>query len=388
MMYLKRVPPSGPIDARLIVLGEAPGTQEIEKGVPFVGPSGAMLDQGLQGNRAKVRVLNVRDWKVWDKQPRRERLAEIAERMEAIQHELHTYREARTLLCVGADALRAVLGTDSISKYHGSFLTRAEAGAFRSLPPSKDVPTPLVLPPNIHTIGCTFHPAFALRGNPQFKGEILVAIGRAWQASQASSSPCVRPEAASIALGGDYEEVARAIGKWDRYCIDIETSRDGSRIDLFGWGFPDGTQVSASWGSDVLELAKSSLRAGKVVIGHNLLFDLRRLYEAGCRLDATFVDTIAGAALLHPPPTQSAKKEGKVSVGPSRLSLGACAVRYVPFAVNWKQPSDPYTQALYRASWSSVPQWQWPMLYNSLDCHYNLKMWWPMRELLQRGRML
>jgi DNA polymerase I len=44
----KVVPPSGPLDARLIVVGEAPGAQEEVEGKPFVGPSGKMLDYALE----------------------------------------------------------------------------------------------------------------------------------------------------------------------------------------------------------------------------------------------------------------------------------------------------------------------------------------------------
>lgn len=41
------VPPSGPIEARLVVVGEAPGAEEVSRGAPFVGPSGTVLDYAL-----------------------------------------------------------------------------------------------------------------------------------------------------------------------------------------------------------------------------------------------------------------------------------------------------------------------------------------------------
>jgi DNA polymerase len=37
------VPGHGPLDAPLVVVGEAPGEEEARQGVPFVGPSGQML---------------------------------------------------------------------------------------------------------------------------------------------------------------------------------------------------------------------------------------------------------------------------------------------------------------------------------------------------------
>jgi len=44
------VPPTGPKDAKLVVIGEAPGAQEEKQGEPFVGPSGQLLDYALKKN--------------------------------------------------------------------------------------------------------------------------------------------------------------------------------------------------------------------------------------------------------------------------------------------------------------------------------------------------
>jgi len=56
------VPPSGPIPARLMIIGEAPGADEEIKGIPFVGASGLELDKmlGIAGiSRAECFVTNV-----------------------------------------------------------------------------------------------------------------------------------------------------------------------------------------------------------------------------------------------------------------------------------------------------------------------------------------
>lgn len=42
------VPASGPLNAKLVVVGEAPGAVEVEKGEPFVGPSGVLLDYAFK----------------------------------------------------------------------------------------------------------------------------------------------------------------------------------------------------------------------------------------------------------------------------------------------------------------------------------------------------
>lgn len=57
-----RVGPSGPRDARLAIVGMAPADEEIRLGVPFMGPSGAVVNYSLQRlgmPRAEVFVTNV-----------------------------------------------------------------------------------------------------------------------------------------------------------------------------------------------------------------------------------------------------------------------------------------------------------------------------------------
>lgn len=44
------VPGVGPVPAPGMIIGEAPGRQEIEQGKPFVGRSGALLDEALGAN--------------------------------------------------------------------------------------------------------------------------------------------------------------------------------------------------------------------------------------------------------------------------------------------------------------------------------------------------
>lgn len=56
------VPGSGGLDSRIAFVGEAPGRQEDEQGVPFVGAAGAELDRllAIHGvSRANVYVTNV-----------------------------------------------------------------------------------------------------------------------------------------------------------------------------------------------------------------------------------------------------------------------------------------------------------------------------------------
>ena len=70
---------TGPDDAALVFVGEAPGAREDEQGEPFVGRSGGVLDDALRDaglSRADVRITNcVRCRPPDNRDPHREELA-------------------------------------------------------------------------------------------------------------------------------------------------------------------------------------------------------------------------------------------------------------------------------------------------------------------------
>lgn len=58
----KRVPPSGPYDADILVIGEAPGKEENDEGIPFVGDSGKLLRGTLKDtgfDEGRIRFANL-----------------------------------------------------------------------------------------------------------------------------------------------------------------------------------------------------------------------------------------------------------------------------------------------------------------------------------------
>lgn len=58
----KIVPGFGPAKARLVIVGEAPGQEEVKQGQPFVGASGRLLDEALaeaEISRAECYITNV-----------------------------------------------------------------------------------------------------------------------------------------------------------------------------------------------------------------------------------------------------------------------------------------------------------------------------------------
>lgn len=188
--------PSGPCPAQIMIVGEAPGEKEWEKGVPFVGPSGWRLDQLLRevGLRREecflTNVCRVRppknDITVWmsDRKTRPGEgwtrgsglwyTPEIAEGLALLRMEIMACRP-RVIVALGNVAMWAVTGEWGIKKWRGSRLAIGSAapvagcmvGKSPTLPaqstevPSRQPPSTESIPPVV--VIPTYHPAAILR---------------------------------------------------------------------------------------------------------------------------------------------------------------------------------------------------------------------------------
>ena len=130
--------------AELVFVGEGPGADEDEQGLPFVGRAGKLLNRMMQTvglKREDVYICNVVKCR-----PPGNRTPETDE-VEACSPFLYRQIEAikpRLVCCLGAPAVRTVLGIkEGITKIHGRFY---DFGSTRAL--------------------ATVHPAYVLR-NPR-----------------------------------------------------------------------------------------------------------------------------------------------------------------------------------------------------------------------------
>jgi DNA polymerase len=107
-----------PGKARLMLVGEQPGDREDIEGLPFVGPAGRVLDQGLERAgiaRADAYVTNVVKHFRYKARGKR-RIHQTPERVHVaachpwLQAELELVGP-RALVCLGATAAQAVLGS-------------------------------------------------------------------------------------------------------------------------------------------------------------------------------------------------------------------------------------------------------------------------------------
>lgn len=140
----------GAPDARLMVIGEAPGGEEDREGKPFVGPAGQLLDRMLGSiglDRRTARIANVIPWRPPGNRTPTD--AEIALCLPFLHRQIALIRP-RGLLLLGAVAAKALLELperdQGIGRLRGTWRNVSIAGL--------DSPVP-ALP--------TFHPAYLLR---------------------------------------------------------------------------------------------------------------------------------------------------------------------------------------------------------------------------------
>lgn len=126
------VPSFGPLDAKICIIGEAPGKEEEVRGIPFVGASGRLLDEMLMRNginRASVRLMNLMPVRppsnnfgffFLDKKRLSPKPVLIAS-IKKLKEELKRIKP-NVILALGNEPLRALTGRVGITNWRGSIL--------------------------------------------------------------------------------------------------------------------------------------------------------------------------------------------------------------------------------------------------------------------------
>jgi len=175
------VPGEGPLDARVMVVGEAPGKKEDEEGRPFVGPAGQLLNRLLELaglRRDQVYITNVVKCRPpGNRDPRDE---EIEACLPFLIRQLQLIKPG-LVIAVGRHAGRTLyrlagLRWTSMTRLHGR-VVEAEIAGLRLL------------------LAVTYHPAAALYRPPireelerDFKGPIAEAVRRVLESRAARRS--------------------------------------------------------------------------------------------------------------------------------------------------------------------------------------------------------
>ncbi|WP_246999882.1 uracil-DNA glycosylase [Halosolutus gelatinilyticus] len=119
------VPGRGPLSADVVLVGEAPGKQEVAQGEPFVGQAGAQLDRALETidhDRGDLYITNL--VKVRPPENRDPHVAEIEGWWPVLEAEIDRVDPA-VLVPLGSFAARQILDTDeTITDLHGREIER------------------------------------------------------------------------------------------------------------------------------------------------------------------------------------------------------------------------------------------------------------------------
>ena len=120
------VPGTGPVDAEIMIVGEAPGFTEDVQGKPFVGPAGKLLDTLLNQiglSRQQVFITNVLKCRP---PQNRDPMPNEAETCLPYLRQQFALVRPKAVLVLGRHALERMLpGVGSISRVHGQIFMRS-----------------------------------------------------------------------------------------------------------------------------------------------------------------------------------------------------------------------------------------------------------------------
>ena len=122
----------GPLDAKIMIIGEAPGVEEEARGIPFCGQSGMLLKQMLLESEIFFKdcyvtnIMNIRPPNnnfgfFYKEQDRKEPSHDLAKSIEYLHQKIQRIRP-NIVLCVGAEPLRAVCNKRKIMSWRGSVM--------------------------------------------------------------------------------------------------------------------------------------------------------------------------------------------------------------------------------------------------------------------------
>ena len=142
----------GNLNAKVMLIGEAPGRDEDQQGIPFVGRAGQLLNKMLLAinlQREDVYITNVVNWRPPDNRTPNDE--EILEFLPFLQRQIDIVKP-KFIFLLGGVAAKAILSTPlALGKLRGKW------HEYKSLNLDGSIPTI-----------ASYHPAFLLR-SPQYK---------------------------------------------------------------------------------------------------------------------------------------------------------------------------------------------------------------------------
>ena len=133
---MKKVPGEGPRKAKIMIIGEAPGKNEVRQGRPFVGLAGKRLDKILiknKLNRKKIYITNVVKFRPPENRKPTER--EIRKSMPQLKREIKKVGP-KLIILLGETATKAFFPDFKLSELRGKFIKKGRTDFFPTYHPS------------------------------------------------------------------------------------------------------------------------------------------------------------------------------------------------------------------------------------------------------------
>jgi uracil-DNA glycosylase family 4 len=305
-MEHKYVPGMGPVGAKILILGEAPGRDETQAGRPFVGASGRELDRLLRDagtSRANMWITNVCKYEVPPNFNKKKTSfyaravahgIDIDKQLAELQVEINDIKP-NVILALGGTALWALSGKTKISKHRGSLMWGMG---------SKFVPT--------------YHPAHLLHSTAQgeIKGywnrQVMIFDFKRMLEESENSELQLPPRTLQIAQNSwELHQFLERYKNHKKLAVDIEagghclpicvglsfTKSHGMTVPL--WNMDDISNIPDS------DLATMWLMLARVlwekdIVGHNFNYDRDKIRRLGFKIRSIYSDTMLKSFAINP----------------------------------------------------------------------------------------
>lgn len=289
--------PSLTTEASIVIIGEAPGREEITKGIPFIGKTGKYLRSMFMEAGLKMSSCIVTNTVLCrPPQNRTPTKAEI---------DYCTKRFLKPFLSQHLDKKWLAIGTVASKAIIGEKVT-ASAGYIFPNPNGNSI------------ISAILHPSAILRGGGKDRRPTVLAIVKFLKATSALDAPTdelrVNPELVELR-----EFVDKAF-TFKKICIDIETlGKDSDTITLLAITLPDMDTISIPWTPSRIQVVKPLLEDESIAkIIHNVAFDAWKLYLSDIDVsNCELIDTIQLAQMCDEPDKSLEKLAAKYLNTPS-----------------------------------------------------------------------
>lgn len=367
------MPATGPADADIYVLGEAPGQEEDEQGKQFVGKSGKLLRRVLPNRLEKeIRFDNVIDCRPpGNRQPTQLEIACCRQRQVADIEKV----KPKLILAFGGVPLQWFTGEDKITAWRGRLI-------------------PVRVGKHKCWLAPIYHPSYVARSQHQAKGRLVedafhLDLERALAAyAEGLPEPHVEhPDDRDVGVEclTDFNKVMRALQiarQWSDFAIDIETNalrpygREPKILTVaisnydrtFAWPIE---HREAKWSKSQLEQINAALVElvlSRTPIAHNSKMEQEWLsFFHGDRIvfESDWQDTMAQAYVLD-------EREGTKSLAHCTMSRLGLNVKLLG------------TVNVGRLAYEPLPR---VLSYNAYDSKYTYLLYYVQKELVDQEGM-